>query len=357
MEPYLLKPTEVELVRFIYNPVSGRRDNTFKADTYIAGLKRLFPNAELTAVATEAVGHATELAENFVSLVKITEKSANAVLVVSGGDGTVSETANGIIGSEIPLLVLPGGTGNDFTRSLYQKVPGENDRRTVDRVIKEFAQSRARGFRVFSIDALKIESPSVESVTKDKYSDFTRYSLNVLSAGFDSVIGTTAQRIHQRFPWVGAMSYIFATVRHLVHIPRFEMDLKADLKEGDNFDFSGLYSICVMSNARFYGGGFQANPRGSLTDGKIDVLLAKELNQLEVLKLIGKFRAGEEIPKQYAESFQSGTLNLKAWDNSELVFNVDGEVFTAQQIKVSVCPQVLQVVVPILDGGHPAFEK
>ncbi|MDO5060606.1 MAG: diacylglycerol kinase family protein [Actinomycetaceae bacterium] len=357
MEAFVLEPNTVDLVHFIYNPVSGSHENTAKANTYVETLKILFPQAQIIVLATEAVGHATELAKTLVKQVNQTKSAINAVLVVSGGDGTVSETANGLIGSQIPLLVLPGGTGNDFTRSLYQKEPGENDRRTVDRVLAEFVASAAEGFKVFEVDAIKLDAASVQSVDGENYTSFSRYGLNVLSVGFDSVIGATAQRIHRKTPWVGAMSYLLAAIRHLTNIPRFSMDLHASRADRSAVEFSGSYSICVMSNARFYGGGFQPNPRGSLTDGKIDILLAKELNRRDVLALIGKFRAGKEIPSQYAQTFQSTALTLKASTESSLIFNVDGEVFSAQEMQVKVHPAALRVIVPAISERNPAFEN
>lgn len=357
MVAFILEPTTVDLVHFIYNPISGSRENTTKANVYAETLKTLFPKAEVNVFATEAIGHATELAKTLVKQVNQTKPAMNAVLVVSGGDGTVSETANGLIGSQIPLLVLPGGTGNDFTRSLYQKKPGENDRRTIERVLAEFIQSVSYGFKVFEVDAIKLEAATAKSVHGEEYPNFSRYSLNVLSVGFDSVIGATAQRIHRNTPWVGALSYLLAAIRHLTNIPRFSMDLHASRANQAAVEFSGSYSICVMSNARFYGGGFQPNPRGSLTDGKIDILLAKELNRRDVLALIGKFRAGREIPSQYAQTFQSDTLNLKASFENSLIFNLDGEVFSTQEMQVKVHPAALRVIVPAISERNPAFEN
>src|SRR2546430_5372958 len=62
---------------------------------------------------TEAVGHARELAAQAA-------KQGTQLIIACGGDGTISEVANGIIETkkEVELGILPGGTGSDFRRSL-----------------------------------------------------------------------------------------------------------------------------------------------------------------------------------------------------------------------------------------------
>src|SRR5260370_37834717 len=66
-----------------------------------------------TVAFTESVGHARELASDAA-------KQGTNLIIACGGDGTISEVANGIIESnkEVELAILPGGTGSDFRRTL-----------------------------------------------------------------------------------------------------------------------------------------------------------------------------------------------------------------------------------------------
>src|SRR5438132_1809924 len=66
-----------------------------------------------TVAFTDAIGHARELAANAA-------KQGTRLIIACGGDGTISEVANGIIesNSEAELGILPGGTGSDFRRTL-----------------------------------------------------------------------------------------------------------------------------------------------------------------------------------------------------------------------------------------------
>src|ERR1700676_999961 len=71
---------------------------------------------EVDAVDTEARGHATELCREAAH-------EGYDVVVAFGGDGTVNEAANGLLGSTTPLCCLPGGSANVFGRILG--IPGD----------------------------------------------------------------------------------------------------------------------------------------------------------------------------------------------------------------------------------------
>jgi diacylglycerol kinase family enzyme len=71
---------------------------------------------EVDAVDTEAPGHATELCREAAH-------EGYDVVVAFGGDGTVNEAANGLLGSPTPLCCLPGGSANVFAKMLG--IPGD----------------------------------------------------------------------------------------------------------------------------------------------------------------------------------------------------------------------------------------
>jgi diacylglycerol kinase family enzyme len=71
---------------------------------------------EVEAVETQARGHATEIARQAAH-------DAYGVVIAFGGDGTVNEAANGLVGSGTPLTCLPGGSANVFCKLLG--IPGE----------------------------------------------------------------------------------------------------------------------------------------------------------------------------------------------------------------------------------------
>jgi diacylglycerol kinase (ATP) len=90
----------------IYNPVAGkirRHPGRFQKSVELLRLQGL----DVTLAPTEGPDHASELARQCLS------RGAERILV-AGGDGTLNETLNGIVGSDVPLGFLPGGTANVF---------------------------------------------------------------------------------------------------------------------------------------------------------------------------------------------------------------------------------------------------
>ena len=95
-------------IRFILNPHSGKlKGNAEKIDKMAQAILLNFPQADLCK--TKAPKHATELAQ------EAAQEHFDAVVAI-GGDGTINETARGLVGTETALGVLPNGSGNGFAR-------------------------------------------------------------------------------------------------------------------------------------------------------------------------------------------------------------------------------------------------
>jgi hypothetical protein len=87
----------------IYNPTAGQRDRRAQMGAVAESARAR--GLELINAPTDAPGHATEIVRSFLP-------QGLDVVVVCGGDGTISEVACGLAGSGVPLAILPGGTSN-----------------------------------------------------------------------------------------------------------------------------------------------------------------------------------------------------------------------------------------------------
>ena len=111
---------------FIINPIAGN-DNKRKIFSRIKSTFRLIDD-EMIIEETKAQGDAKRISGEYA------EKYGKDCVVVScGGDGTVHEIANGLAGTDTPMMILPLGTGNDFAKKIYG-----TKNINVENVIKSF---------------------------------------------------------------------------------------------------------------------------------------------------------------------------------------------------------------------------
>lgn len=327
-------------IEFIYNPQAGNRLIRRNVGVVASKLAEIFPYAHVRINPTTGPGDATDLARAAAK-----ESGSDVLVVVAGGDGSVSEAANGLIGSAASMLVLPFGSGNDLARTLY-------GRRTVTptMILEAFKQEGA-----FSapMDALHV-SGSVRDNRGAQVPEFSYYSVNVISIGLDSKVAITADKIQRKIPNTLGMSYMIGVVNALSSDRSWRMratmerDGKLDTVERD-------YVLCAVGNARYYGGGFLPHPGAKINDGLANILTARPLKVLEIAKLLGKFRRGETIPADTATYEQASSVHIEAVD-SELVLTLDGEGYFADSVRVDTVPNVLSVALPCSWGLPPAFQ-
>ena len=93
----------------VYNPTAGQRDRRAAMSALIGRMRG--EGLELVNAPTSGPGNATEIVRAFLG-------KGVEVVAVCGGDGTISEAACGLVGSRVPLAVLPGGTSNVLAREL-----------------------------------------------------------------------------------------------------------------------------------------------------------------------------------------------------------------------------------------------
>src|SRR5438105_11974800 len=190
---------------------------------------------------TEAAGHARVLAADAA-------KQGTKLIIACGGDGTISEVANGIIesNSEAELAILPGGTGSDF-------------RRTLGLPTNIAAAARAlRDGRTRVIDAGRV------TFVNDAGERETRFFINVASLGMSTEVLSRAASGEAK-KWIpafaprkltGKLSYAAATVQTTLASSPTEIILQLDEQAERRLRTAEL----AVANGRYYGGGMQIAP-------------------------------------------------------------------------------------------------
>lgn len=304
---------------FILNPAAGRKDITAK-------LKRLIESLVMSdrydIFVTDSCGSAQAETERYLR-----EAGDDFTKIYAcGGDGTLSEVANGIYRSEnsnCALGIVPVGSGNDFVRSL--DIPVEKFRNMgnlVNGKIKEIDLLLAR------------DSNGKEQI-----------SMNIISAGFDAAVAKGQEKF-KKLPFVnGSMAYNLSLVNCLFTNIKNYFTVLAD---GEPFGKSGNgpYLFAIAANGRYYGGGYKASPYSDLCDGMLDLIRIDTISRPRFIQLVGKFREGEYIEDYKDIVTYTQCRKMQIVSEKDVDLNLDGEIHQMKNPVIEILPKALKLLLP-----------
>ncbi len=286
---------------FIVNPVAGK-GKTRDAIPYIRKFCKEH-GFECTIIETSKPGEAPQI-------VKDNCKGYSVVIAV-GGDGTVLEVTNGLAGTNVPLGVIPLGSGNDFARAVSIPAGLEN----IDKSLQIIASKPARLVDLASFNG--------------------HVFLNIASIGFDAEIIRDLHRIKKFVK--GKAAYLLSVfIKFLTYKPK-DIELKLDNTKIKTKAF--LTAIC---NGNSYGGGMLVNPNGSITDGLLDVILIKPVPRYKIPLLLSKFIKGEHLSLPFVSSYQCRDVQITSPE--ALAVNVDGECPLTTPVSLGLTPLSMRVI-------------
>ena len=233
-------------------------------------------------------------------------------LVALGGDGLVNLAAQAVTGTDVPLAVVPAGTGNDSVRALG--IP-RDPAAAADVVL----HGRPR-----LVDAGRVGG---------------RVFLSVLSSGFDSRVNERANRMS----WLrGPARYPIAMLGELRVFRPVPYELVVD---GEPWATPAM--LVAVGNGRSYGGGMQICPGAELDDGLLDVTVLTPLPTARFLRLFPSVYRGEHVGRPEVRTYKAKTVLL---DAPGMTAYADGEPVGPLPLTVQAVPGALTVLVP---AGSP----
>lgn len=267
-----------------------------------------------------------------VDLAKRSAIEGRKLIIACGGDGTINEIANGIIGSETDceLGIFPSGTGGDFRRTL--EIPIEP--REAARALKEG--------RTEAIDVGRVTFRNFDGEEE------CRYFLNVTSFGLAAAIiervkGSTAMNWLPLDTIRGRASFALSTLQEVIGIGTTTVRVKID--DGEERPLQTV-NFCI-ANARYFGGGMMIAPEAKVNDGFLDVINIGDINTAKtILNAYTLYRGTHldlpEVADTLAKRIEARPLN----DGDEVHIEVDGELLGMLPAVYEVVPGVLRVRVP-----------
>jgi diacylglycerol kinase (ATP) len=239
---------------------------------------------------------------------------AGAKLVVAvGGDGQASAVANGLLGTDAALGVLPAGSANDYARALG--MPRRDLRGAVELLIE--AQPKR-------LDVVRVEGAGA-----------VRHYLNVGGAGFDSVVTATAEQIPM---FRGSFRYVLAVLREL---PRFRPGSFRLRVDGVEHELKAM--VVVVANGSTYGGGMHVAPSASLLSGWLEVCIVGELSGLAFLRAFPRVFRGTHVDHPAVTMLSARRIEIEAAPSYEVTG--DGERIGQLPARFSILPRALTVAV------------
>jgi len=242
-------------------------------------------------------------------------RQAIDILLLVGGDGMAHLGTNVCAQKNIPIAIIPAGTGNDAAGLLG--MPLADTKACVELILENLSTPK-------SIDALRIT-----------HGIKTTWALGSGSAGFDALVNARANKM--KWPQ-GPNRYYVAM---LLELAKFKPIKYQSVIDGNARDFEAM--LCVVSNTGVFGGGMLVVPDASVTDGALDVLLVKKMSRFKFVTIFPKVYKGTHITDKDVEILRASKISIAA---SGMPIYSDGEYVGQAPFEAEVVPGALQVIAP-----------
>jgi diacylglycerol kinase (ATP) len=236
------------------------------------------------------------------------------LLILGGGDGSVSSVVDLLANRDAVLGLLPLGTANDFARTLG--IPED---------IEGACTTIAEG-KVVDVDL---------GLAGDNF------YVNVASVG----LGVEATQALS--PWLkkstGPLAYPVAAVRAFLRHEPFSARLAFPEGDHETVEYDRLLQVAV-GNGRFYGGGMIVAPESGIDDRTLDIYAIDLGRQRNLIGIARYLKSGDFINIEGVHHFRTSRVRLETIPNLQI--NIDGEVVSRTPQDFSVAQNALDVLVP-----------
>jgi diacylglycerol kinase (ATP) len=255
---------------------------------------------------------------------------ADAVLIF-GGDGTVHRYLSELVKLELPVLVVPLGSGNDFARAL--------NLRSLRDSLQAWQSFSLGGGRVRTIDlgtVSPLASESSETLSQT-------YFCCVAGIGLDAEVTRRANRLPR---WLrGHGGYLLSVAPVLLRFASFPMTITSpEASGGWSKSSSRPTLLAAFANTPSYGGGIKIAPSARLNDGQLDVCVIGRVNALKRLCLFPAVCLGRHLQTTKVEYFRTERLRLETEEACSVY--ADGEYVCQTPVQLGIAPSALRVIVP-----------
>ena len=284
-------------ILIIHNSKSGRKSSQLLIDELTSNLSK---NNNI---------HYLEVFDKRSMNDAISSIQVNDLIIISGGDGTVSFYSEVLVNLDKPLLIIPAGSGNDFANSLGANLDGK-----------------------LIIDA--INEQKMEKVATLLVNENNRI-LTIACFGFEARVNRLANKMPR---FLGGFKYTLATLIGLFGKHYESLSIESDLiKE------SGDYSLAIVANTPSFGGGLMISNKANPFDEKMYLILVNKVTKLKLIYLFLLLLMRKHYSREEFREFEIKTLKVEKLDGV-LQAQADGESLPEGSVTLKLDPNSLKVL-------------
>jgi len=324
----------------IVNPhAAGRRAGRRWSETAALVRQALGP---FDAVFTAYGGHAEELAADAAS-------SGRELVVAVGGDGTLSDVVNGILGDRPPTVAgVIGSKGRDESRNgplsdvtvgLIVQGTGGDFRRSLGwgRGLRGSLEALADG-RERLVDIGALEYTEADGATR------RRYFLNIVSAGMGGLVD---RYVAASPPWLGGrLSYYGATLRALLTVPLVTLSCTLAL-DGETIALDLPSRVVAVCNGAYFGSGMRMAPTAAVDDDRLEVVSIGTRTRTELAVRSRSVYRGRHLRYSSVRHYSCQRIEMRLGGDGveagRFPLDVDGEPKGFLPLTARVVPRALRI--------------
>jgi len=249
-------------------------------------------------------------------------------IVIFGGDGTIHRHLSALVRLQLPLLVVPAGSGNDFARALRLRS----------------IQDSLRTWRDFESGKIRPKPIDLGIIRRTDPPPIERYFCCVAGCGLDSMI---ARRANQMPRWLrGHGGYVLALLPELFKLPAYQVRITCGNVGGENCrdEKWRLTLLAAFANTQFYGDGMRIAPQADMADGQLDICRISRLNPLELFCLFPTVYFGRHLLSHKVECSKAENVRLET--EIPLEIYADGEFVCKTPAEISAAAGALNIITP-----------
>ena len=291
----------IRSVTVLTNPMAGHGNAPHATERAVAQFQRR--GVDVVGIVGTDADHARRLIDEALA-------HGTDALVVVGGDGVISLALQALAQGDVPLGIIPAGTGNDHAREY--RLPTSDPEAAADIVVDGCVET---------VDLGRIDGNGAH-----------KWFGTVMAAGFDSLVSDRVNRMS----WPhGRMRYNLAMVAEISKLRLLPFRLSFD--GADEVEMP--LTLAAFGNTRSYGGGMRICPNADHADGLLDVTMVHSASRTRLIRLFPTVFKGTHVDLDEVTTARARSVYV---DSPGINAYADGDFAMPLPVTVSAVPGALK---------------